>query len=110
MGADRPLPSFSRKRVDEDLKLTFDFSNDIASGETISTATTTAAVWSGTDANPNDIVSGSASISGAKVTQLIINGTDGVTYLLKFRVVTDQSQTINGMSLLDVGDTESEDG
>ena len=110
MGEPRVLPSYSRKRTEEDLKLTFSFENDIASGETILTATTTAAVWSGTDASPNDIVSGSASISGAKVTQLVINGSDGVTYILEFHVTTDQAQAIEGMALLEISDTESESG
>jgi hypothetical protein len=107
MGADRPTPSFSRKRIDEDLKLSFDFTNDLASAETISTQTVTATVYSGTDANAQDIVSGSASASGQIVTQLIINGLEGVTYLLECEITTDQAQKVHLVGLLPVSDTES---
>ena len=107
MGADRPTPSFSRKRIDEDLKLSFSFENDLASAETISTAVVTATVYSGTDASPSAIVSGSAAISGQTVTQLIINGLEGVTYLLECEITTDQSQTVHLPALLPVSDTES---
>lgn len=109
MGTDRPLVSFSRKRVDEKLKLTYEFANDVATGEAISTATVTATVLSGVDASANAILSGSAVISGTKVTQLVVDGVDGVTYLLKYRITTDQSQVINGMASLEVDDTEPED-
>jgi hypothetical protein len=107
MGADRPTPSFSRKRIDEDLKLSFDFTNDLASAETISTADVTATVHSGTDASPQNIVSGPAAISGQVVTQLIINGLQGVTYLLECEITTDQAQTVHLVGLLPVSDTES---
>jgi hypothetical protein len=105
--ADRPTPQFSRKRIDEDRKLTFDFTNDLATGEAISTATVVATVFSGTDASPGNIISGSAAISGATITQLVVDGTDGVTYLLEFRAGTDQSQKLEGMALLEISDTES---
>lgn len=108
MGADRPTPSFSRKRVDEDLKLTFDFANDLGSSETISTAAVTASVWSGTDGSPSAIVSGAAAISGTRVTQLIVDGVTGVTYLLQYAITTDQAQKIHGMAFLEVSNTESE--
>ncbi len=107
MGADRPTPSFSRKRIDEDLKLTFDCTNDLASAETISTATVTATVYSGTDASPQSIVSGSETISGQTVTQVVKDGLEDVTYLLECQITTDQSQTVHLMALLPVSDTES---
>jgi len=106
---DRPLPQYSRKRTGEKLKLTHDFQNNMASAEAISTATVTATVLSGEDASPNNIISGSASISGQKVTQLVISGTDGVTYLLKFKATTDQAQILEGMAELKIDDTEPED-
>ncbi len=107
MGADRPTPSFSRKRIDEDLKLTFDFTNDLASAETISVATVTATVYSGVDASPQNIVSGSESISGQTVVQVIADGLEGVTYLLECQITSDQSQVVHLMALLPVSDTES---
>ena len=74
--------------------LTFDFSSLLASGETISTKTVTAAVYSGTDATPSGIISGSASNSGAVVTQAITGGTVGVIYELTCTVTTSASQTL----------------
>ena len=75
-------------------KYVFDFTSKLAVGETISTAVITAYVYSGTDALPSNIISGSASISGAKVTQTIIGGTAGVTYLLIMQITTSASQQL----------------
>ena len=72
----------------------FPFISQLAAGETISTAVTTAAVYSGTDASPSSIVSGSATISGQTVTQAITAGTLGVTYLLTCTITTSLSQTL----------------
>ena len=109
MPVDRPLLRFSRKRIDEDKKLSWDFANDMASAETISTKTVTATVHSGTDASPGNIVSGGAASSGQVVTQLIVDGLEGVTYMLEFEITTDQGQTLHGVGLLEVSDTEAED-
>jgi len=109
MPVDRPLLRFSRKRIDEDKKLSWDFANDMAAAETISTKTVTATVHSGTDASPSNIVSGGAVSSGQVVTQLIVDGLEGVTYMLEFEITTDQGQKLHGVGLLEVGDTEAED-
>lgn len=74
--------------------LTFDFTSRLASGETISTATTTASVYSGTDAAPSSIVSGGSTITGQKVTQAITAGVLGVTYELLCTITTSLSQTL----------------
>lgn len=73
---------FDAKILGTNCKVVFDFSRFLAVGETISSATTTATVYSGTDASPSSSISGSASISGGSVTQTITGGTVGVTYLL----------------------------
>lgn len=93
------------KRVDEDILLSWDFSAALATGETISTGTVTATTIEGTDPSPNDIVSGSTTTSGAVVSQKIINGVDGATYLLECEITTDQGQKLHGLAYLDV--TES---
>lgn len=72
----------------------FDFLSLLAVGETISTASVGSVVYRGSDASPSAIVSGSASISGSKVTQAITAGTLGVTYLLACTVTTSGSQTL----------------
>jgi len=70
----------------------FDFSSLLAIGETISTQTVTASVYSGTDASPSNIISGAATVSGGIVTQLI--DTTG-TYELLAAVTTSAGQTLH---------------
>jgi hypothetical protein len=72
----------------------FDFISRLALAETISTATTTAAVYSGTDASPSSVISGSASISGTQVTQKLTAGTAGVVYLLTCTITTSAGQVL----------------
>jgi len=85
---------YDAKAVGETKKLTFDFLADLGVTETISSAPVTAAVYSGTDATPSAIISGSSSISGSVVTQAITAGTSGVTYTLTCTATTSASQVI----------------
>jgi hypothetical protein len=105
---ERVVPAFSRKRVDEDLPLTYDFANDLPSDVAISaTGTTTAAVAADsavTDGSPSAIVSGTASYSGTQVTQKIINGTDGCKYFLVFEVTGDDGNKYHGEATLLIKD------
>lgn len=73
----------------------FDFLSQLAVGETLSTASVVATVYSGTDASPSGVISGSASISGSQVSQKLTAGTLGVTYLLVCTVTTSASQTLS---------------
>lgn len=82
------------KLVGESANYQFDFSSRLAVGETLSTAVVTASTYSGTDASPSSLVSGSASISGAVVTQKIVAGTLGVLYELLCTVTTSAGQTL----------------
>lgn len=66
----------------------FPFTSKLAVGETISSAVVTAAVYSGVDANPSAIVSGTATISGGLVSQKLIGGTAGVIYKLSCAATT----------------------
>ena len=61
--------TFDQKITTEDLFLDFDFISDLDTGETISGATVTCDVASGTDANPSAMISGADSVSGSTVTQ-----------------------------------------
>lgn len=81
---------------------TFDFASRLALGETLSTASTTATVYSGTDASPSSVISGSASISGTQVSQKLTAGTEGVTYLLACSVTTSAGQTLKIYAFLTV--------
>jgi hypothetical protein len=80
----------------------FNFSSDLASGETISTKAVTATVYSGTDASPSAVISGSATSSGAIVTQKVIGQTLGVIYELLCEITTSLGQTLRQVGLLAV--------
>jgi len=82
------------KLASETIRVTFDFLSRLAIGETLSSASVAATVYSGTDAAPSAIISGSDSISGSQVTQLITGGTLGVTYLLVCTANTSLSQVL----------------
>ena len=82
------------KPLGETAKTVFDFTSRLAISESISSASTVAATYSGTDASPSSIISGSASISGAQVTQTLTGGTSGVTYLVTCTAVTSAGQTL----------------
>lgn len=70
----------SPKYTTESELITFDFTPVMVSGETISTVAVSATTLEGGDASPSAILSGSASISGYKVTQRIAGGTTQNTY------------------------------
>lgn len=92
------------KLLGETVLETFDFTSRLSAAETISTATVTASVYSGTDASPSSIVSGSATISGQTVTQLITAGTLGVIYSLLCTITTSLGQTCELAAYLAVVD------
>jgi len=82
------------KLVSETRTYTFDFGNYLLSGVTLSGPVCTAAVYSGTDATPSAIISGSASASGQVVSQKLTAGTVGVIYEVTCTVATSDSQTL----------------
>lgn len=84
------------------LLITFDFTSDLAVGETISSQSVTASVWSGTDSLPSDIISGAATVSGAIVTQKIDGGVTGVIYELLCTATTSLGQTLQQIGFLSI--------
>lgn len=90
------------KLVGETKNVVFDFTSMLAVGETISTQSVAATVYSGTDASPSSVVSGPASKSGARVTQAITGGVLGVTYQLVCTITTSASQTLLMSALLSI--------
>lgn len=82
------------KLLGETVSEVFDFTSRLAPAETISTQSVGAVTYSGTDASPSSIISGSASASGQKVTQKITGGVLGVTYLLLCVITTSAGQTL----------------
>jgi len=81
------------KLVSDSVFYTFDFTSRLGTTETITSATVTATVYTGVDSSPSSIISGSASISGGIVTQLITAGVAGVIYEVKCAAVTSAGQT-----------------
>lgn len=106
MGIDNRV-IFPGKYSGATITTTFDFTSQLASGETISTQAVTAVVYSGTDASPSSLISGSATASGAIVSQKVTAGTVGVTYLLTCTITTSASQTLILTGLLVVVPTTS---
>ena len=80
--------SFSYKITTENEQFTFNFSTVMSTGETISLATSTVEVVSGTDASPTAILVGSPSINGQVVSQRISGGLDGVIYRIEVTATT----------------------
>ena len=86
--------NFSYKFVAENKPLSFEFSEVLASGESLSTASCSVIVLDGTDASPSGLLSGSATITGTKVYQRVHNGTAGVTYRIIVTVTTSAGSTL----------------
>ena len=82
------------KQSGETVTLAFSFLSHLATSETISSASTTATVYSGTDASPSSLIGGAPSISGSTVSQKIIGGTLGVTYALVCSATTSLGQVL----------------
>ena len=80
----------------------FDFAADLATAETISTQNVTATVYSGTDASPSNLLSGSTTASGTVVSQNITGGTVGVIYKLLCNITTSAGQTLERSGYLAV--------
>lgn len=83
------------KQVGESSKAVFDFISRLAVTETILTASVVATVYSGVDALPSSIISGAATISGTKVTQLLTAGVAGTIYQLICTITTSAGQTLS---------------
>ena len=82
------------KATGETVREEFDFLSLLSVGETLSSASCAASVYSGVDASPSAIISGVSTISGTKVRQFIIGGTVGVTYLIVCTVLTSLSEVL----------------
>ena len=85
---------FREKAVAETQTLVFDFASILAPGESISSASTSAAVYSGVDGSPAAIISGGSSISGTKISQKVTGGVAGVVYKLTCLAATTGGNTV----------------
>lgn len=82
--------------------LVFDFTGDLATGETISTAAVSVAAYAGTDASAASMVSGAETISGATVSQALTAGVAGVVYQVTCSITTSTSRNFIHTGLLAV--------
>jgi len=80
--------SFSYKIVADNEIFSFDFSPVLSSGESLSIASCSVIVMSGTDLNPSAILYGSPTISGTVASQRVYQGISEVTYRLIMTVTT----------------------
>lgn len=86
--------SIEAKTNAETRDVIFSFLSYLVAGETVSSASTTATVYSGTDASPSAVIDGAAAISSPTVTQSITGGTEGVTYNLVCAATTSTGQIV----------------
>lgn len=91
---------FGGKLLGETKSLSFDFTSQLAAGETISSATVTAAVYSGSDPTPSGLLYASPAISGAVVSQKVWAGVLGVTYCLLCSATTSTEQVLQLLGYL----------
>ena len=99
---------FESKKVGETCftSVPFDFINSLAIGEAITSQNVVATVYSGYDANPSAIISGSATVENVtQVMQLITGGLNGVIYELNSTITTNRGQTLTQNGLLAVYST-----
>jgi hypothetical protein len=82
------------KPLGETRRETFDFSSRLASGETLTGASGSASVYSGTDASPSALLQGSASVSGALAYVTLTGGVVGVLYEILCTATTSAGQVL----------------
>lgn len=82
------------KRVVEVVPAIFDFSEDLLSGETISTATCTVSVFTGVDSSPSSLLYQTVTVIGDTCEQKIQQGLPGVIYSILMAVTTSSLRVI----------------
>lgn len=93
---------FSYKLTTENEQFTFDFSQILASGETILSTSMAVEVKEGTDSNPSAILLGVPLVNGMLVAQRIYGGLDQVTYRLELSITTSLTNVYTAVADLPV--------
>lgn len=86
--------TFDAKTSSADYPAIFDFASDLTVGETLTTVSTTATVYSGTDAAPAAILFGLPAVSGKQVVQNTAGGVLGTVYYLFCAATTSLGQVL----------------
>lgn len=82
------------KKLGESVILPFDFISKLSPGETLVSAVCSASVYTGVDPLPANLISGTATISGTIVNQLVTTGVLGVIYDVLARATTSLGQVL----------------
>ncbi|MBV5322736.1 MAG: hypothetical protein JZU60_02740 [Ilumatobacteraceae bacterium] len=80
----------------------FDFAQSLALGETLTTVSTTATVYSGADATPSAVLSGSPTVSAKQVIQNLTGGVLGVVYYIVCAATTSLGKVLLAGAYLSV--------
>lgn len=91
------------KQSYEEVNITVDFSNRMATSETISSSTVTV-TGKGTSTDYSSTMAGTPSVSGQTVICLIKAGTTGSSYNASYRIVTSASQKFEADVVIKVQD------
>ena len=94
--------AFSYKLTTENEQFTFDFSQLLASGETISSTSMVIEVKEGTDSNPSAMMLGTPVVNGSQVAQRLYGGLDSVTYRLELSITTSLTNVYTAVADLPV--------
>ena len=93
---------FPPKLLGETAGYVFDFVSRLGASETISSSSVAVTVYSGVDATPSAMLSGTTSNAGTQVTQNLKGGVAGVVYQVMCTIVTSAGQTLQLFGLLAV--------
>ncbi len=85
--------TFPGKPANETLRISFEFSPSLAVGETVSSASANATVYSGDEDATLSV--GPDTITGGEVSLLISGGTEGVTFLVTCAAVSSLGQILH---------------
>lgn len=86
--------------VDEEDTVTFTFADELRTGETVSTATLSVEVYSGTDPTPTDLLDSTLQVVSPVARQRIVNPRTGVVYLLRCKARTSQNRNLTASGYL----------
>jgi len=98
--------AFSAKDPDEEIYYGIDFAPLLDIGETVSSATTSIRVISGTDAAPSGMLSGAPIIAGSIVNQLIVGGIAGSNYKVGISITTSIGQVFTESAELSIAEKD----
>lgn len=82
------------KKLGETIILAIDFISKLAPAETLISAVCTCTVYTGTDLFPATVISGTPTISGSVVNQLVTAGILGTIYAILVKATTSLGQII----------------